>query len=247
MSPESISSFPGVEVCDRVDAADWVRAALRPWTRGQLLHVSSLVPAEYPAHGRILHAARMASSYEHVRWAVIAAQTGRILDAGTRFNELVGWDDSAGRQSPPEPWELPNDGSLLPDECAAVADVLARHTTTPDTCWFCMWEGYGSGWPVLNRLGEWAPRVALEYRNCLLFRGPVRAATAFRSEPWFQSPTLWWPDDRAWCVATELDGYSTYLGATPEALRALIAHPDLEVLECTAEQEIDPSPYPLRS
>jgi hypothetical protein len=77
----------------------------------------------------------------------------------------------------------------------------------------------------------------------LLFHGPVTGATAFRSEPWFQSPTLWWPDDRAWCVASELDIYSTYVAAGTAAVRALIADPALEVLECTADQDIDHGHY----
>jgi diamine N-acetyltransferase len=141
-------------------------------------------------------------------------------------------------RAPPEPSGEPERGSLLPDECAAVADVLARRTTTPDGCWFCMWEGYGTAWIVLNHLSETAPRVALEHRNCVLFHGPISAATAFRAGPFFQSPIVWWPDDRAWCVASELDIHSTYVAAQPAALRALIDHPALEVLECTAEEDI---------
>jgi hypothetical protein len=89
-----------------------------------------------------------------------------------------------------------------------------------------------------------APQVHLENRDCILFRGPVTAATAFRSEPMYQSPTLWWPTDRAWCVASELDIYSTYVAAPAAALHALIDHPALEVLECTAEQGIDKGQNP---
>jgi hypothetical protein len=233
-----------VDLCDQVEPADWLRASLRPWTDGQLLHVSSLVPVDYPAHGRILHRARSRS--RDLRWGEIAAVTGQTLRAETRYNQLVGWHPDAHHQTPPWPWGQPNPGSLLPDECAAVAEVLAGHTTTPNECWFCLWDGYGTGWPVLNRLGERAPRVVLEHRNCLLFRGPVAAATAFSSEPWFQSPTWWWPTDRAWCVASELDIFSTYVAAEPASLRALMEHPTLEVLECAPEQEIDPSPYPPR-
>jgi hypothetical protein len=225
---------------DDVEPAEWIRAALRPWTNGQLLRISSLVPAGYPTHGRILHRAWNAS--RDVRWREIAAANGRQLHAETRYNELVGWVPDAQHQSPPSPWGQPYRGSLRPSECVAVAEVLAGHTTTPDECWFCLWEGYGT--PVLNRLAETAPRVMLENRNCLLFRGRVAAASAFRSEPWFQSPTLWWPEDRAWCVASEVDIFSTYFAGTPESLRALMDHRNLEVLECTAEQEIDLSPYP---
>jgi hypothetical protein len=119
--------------------------------------------------------------------------------------------------------------------------VLARNTATPDQCWFCVWEGYG--WPALNRLREHPSRAALEHRNCFLFRGAVSAAGAFRSEVWFQSPTLWWPEDRAWCVASELDIYSTYVAASTTAVRALIDHAALEVLECTSDQDIDHGPY----
>jgi hypothetical protein len=235
-------AFPGVVQSDDVDTADWLRRALRPWTNRGIHHVATLVPAEYPAHARILH--RASTRTGEVRWADIAARTSQPFTAATSYRELVGWHPDADHQSPPEPWLAPMDGSLRPDECAAVADVLARHTATPNDCWFCVWEGYG--WTELSRLAEGRPRVVLEHRNCLLFRGPVSAATSFRSAPWFQSPTLWWPADRAWCVASELDIYSTYAAATSAAVRDLIAHQALEVLECAAEDDIDHGPYATR-
>jgi hypothetical protein len=233
-----VDGFAGLTLCDSVEAADWVRAALRPWDLG-IHHVSTLVPARYFAHARVLHRPRKGA--DDIRWTDIAAARGRHLRGETQFAELIDWHGDAAHPSPPEPWYEPDRGSLRPSECAAVAAVLARHTTTPEHCWFCVWEGYG--WPVLNRLGEGAPRVALEHRDCLLFHGPVSAATAFRSEPWFQSATLWWPEDRAWCVASELDIYSTYVAGTPSAVHELVEHPELEVLSCTAEQDIDHGPY----
>ncbi len=235
--------FPGVTLCDDVEPANWLRGALRPWTDRGIRHVATLVPADYRAHARIFHRA-WSTSGAAVRWADIAERSGRQLTAETCFVDLVGWRPDAAHQSPPPPWMPPDSGSLTPDECAAVAEVLAHHTATPDDSWFCMWEGYGTAWTVLNRLAERAPRVALEHRRCLLFRGPVRAATAFRSEPFFQSPTLWWPADRAWCVASELDIYSTYVSATADAVRALVDHPQLETVACSAEQDMDHSPYP---
>ena len=229
-------------LCDDVEPAAWLRVALRPWTDHGIHHVATLVPGDYPAHARIFHRAGTTSG-DAARWAEIAMQTGQPFDADTQYAQLVGWHADTDHQSPPEPWSEPECGSLLPDECSAVAEVLAAHTATPDECWFCLWEGYGSAWTVLNRLAEQAPRVALEHRNCLLFRGPVSAATAFREGPWFQSPTVWWPSDRAWCVQSELDIYSTYVAASSAAVRALIDHPVLEVLECTADQDIDHGRY----
>jgi hypothetical protein len=240
--PRVPSSFPGVALSDDVAPAEWLRVALRPWTEGGGIdHVATLVPAAYPAHARILH--RGGTQSVDLRWADIAARTGKQLDAETTYQELIDWNSLARPHQPPDPWIEPERGSLRPDECAAVAEVLARHTASPDVCWFCVWEGYGSAWTVLNRLSEHAHRVVLEHRNCLLFRGPVSAATAFRSEPWFQSPTLWWPQDRAWVVASELDIYSTYVAASPDAVRALIDHPVLEIVACAPEQDIDHGPY----
>lgn len=34
--------------------------------------------------------------------------------------------------------------------------------------------------------------------------------------PPFQSPNLFWRDDRSWCVATQINFYSTYIGASQD-------------------------------
>jgi hypothetical protein len=85
------------------------------------------------------------------------------------------------------------------------------------------------------------PRVSLPGRDYILFEGPLDAATemgwrvrdlvddvrldagveldAFTP----QTPSLIWPDDHAWCVATEVDLDSTYLGGSEAMARALLA------------------------
>jgi hypothetical protein len=47
-------------------------------------------------------------------------------------------------------------------------------------------------------------------------------------EPSEQSATLWWPADRAWCVATDTDLMSTYVGGSAACVADLLAAPDLE-------------------
>jgi hypothetical protein len=54
---------------------------------------------------------------------------------------------------------------------------------------------------------------------------------------------MWWPADRAWFVATEVDGFSTYVGGTPAAIAAVLASADLEAIAVTAETPIDPGPF----
>ena len=42
------------------------------------------------------------------------------------------------------------------------------------------------------------------------------------------SPNLWWPDDRAWCVATEIDLAWTYVGGSAALIDDVLASAALE-------------------
>ena len=123
-------------------------------------------------------------------------------------------------------------GTLAPDELRVLTHSLAAHTQRPDACWFAVWDGYAClhGSPAIaelraadseeppadfpDRAGD-APRVQIPGRSLLLYEGAIEAAARFcRDEPTCQSPNLWWPQDRAWCVATEIDLCWTYVGGS---------------------------------
>lgn len=69
-------------------------------------------------------------------------------------------------------------------------------------------------------------------RTYLLYQGPVSAAAAFCVESWLwkQTPNLWWPADRKWCVATEIDLCSTYIGGSRQLIEAVLGDQRLEAL-----------------
>ncbi len=162
------------------------------------------------------------------------------------------------------------DGELAPEWCDALVAVLRTHTSTPERCWFCLWEGNGSFWSGAHGPGfppdasaeeidgYWAearaqdvllestPRVEMPARRYFLFRGLVEAAGAFEAGGSFTSPNLWWPDDRAWIVITEIDGYSTYVGGSRAAIGDVLASPDLETIEVTLDTHMDPGLHPPR-
>ena len=77
-------------------------------------------------------------------------------------------------------------------------------------------------------------------RSYLLFHGPVSEAEKFHfgDGGWFQSPTLWWPDDRSWFVHTEIDGTSTYVGGSRPMIGRLVGE---QVLESFAVDAEDPA------
>ena len=67
----------------------------------------------------------------------------------------------------------------------------------------------------------------------LLLAGAIRAVgtSSLRVAPGWQSPNLWWPDDRAWCVSTEIDLMSTYVGGSRGCIQAIVEHRQLEAAE----------------
>jgi hypothetical protein len=65
----------------------------------------------------------------------------------------------------------------------------------------------------------------------MLYSGPIEAALASLDLPFdTPSPNLWWPEDRAWIVLTEIDYAWTYVGGTAAHIETLLASDTLEVL-----------------
>jgi hypothetical protein len=113
---------------------------------------------------------------------------------------------------------------------ADVARVAASHTTTPERCWFGIWEGHGfdRNGEVRARLRQ-IPTVDLPHRSYYLLQGDVLAASAIE-EPGgrgatasYRQPDLWWPHDRAWFIATDVDFWSTFIGGDARLVQAIVA------------------------
>jgi hypothetical protein len=157
---------------------------------------------------------------------VVAYEARRIVHPEMQFHMI---SRPVGQPAPEgyNPGMGPSWGSLPVPERLALVDVLRPATTSPDHCWFCLWEGHGD----LDDQGV-AERVQLPGRDYLFYAGPVEMALESPPglEAWDQAPNLWWPDDRAWCVATEIDYAWTYVGGTSRLIDRLLADERLEAL-----------------
>jgi hypothetical protein len=194
-----------------LSAADWVVAGIGPFGTG----VGSLVPHGFEAYARILHPAESAGG-RPVTWAEVADWSGRTMHSKAQFAALT----RPVREDGPAPWDdEPHTGELSMPLLTALCEVLAEHTGTPQRCWFSLWDGWNSSAP--SPVG---PRLRLPQREYLLFE-----AALFEVGDMPRQPNLFWPDDRSWCVATEIDLDSTYLGGSAALVTQLLDDSRLEV------------------
>jgi hypothetical protein len=240
---------PDVAWSTETAQVDWIRDRLAPFDD---VLVGSEIPLGFAAYARILHPLR---PYPEgvIRWAEVAAWTGRPLEADSEFHSIAFPADNRGG---PPPWNAarPRQGTLDPDDVVALIGILRQHTSTPERCWFCLWDGYGWGGsavavfrtseepaspprapvdPIPPQVRE-GRKVEMAERSYFLYAGPIDDALAFTRHR-SQTPNLFWPDDRAWCVASEIDRTSSYLGGSFALVNEVVGFDNIEALR------IDPS------
>jgi hypothetical protein len=237
-----------------VRATDWLDQRLHPWGPHPPV-VGFIVPSGFEAYARLLHPAGRIfdRTIEHsvpLRWSEIAEARDKTIHPEVQVQALIDNRDEfdcdhwraistgGGEWFPPYEW-------LGMTEALTLVALLRPFTRTTDDVWFMLWDGYGDLGPAktinaipkgtIHRVPE-PPDVPAElvgrtwaYRHYLVFRGPLDAMSK-----WFdwrsEGPNYLWPDDRAWIVATEIDGFSTYVGAPKDAIDHVLASPLLEAL-----------------
>ena len=79
-----------------------------------------------------------------------------------------------------------------------------------------------------------------QHREYLIYFGSLDIVPSLsRYPPWGLSPNLWWPEDRSWCVATEIDSYDTFVGGSAACIERILNCPDLEALPFPIDGRID--------
>ena len=248
-------SWQSLPPSEEVQAADWIRERLHPFAQD----VGSVIPPGFDAYARIFHPASASRDWNpvDVRWSTVASWSGRTVHPEMQFHAIaspVERGEPVGRL--PLSGE-PGLGVLSKAQMRALTGLLPKFTSIAQT-WFCLWDGYGyvtgavtalyafsqgpptAGAPRARRWNLRMPvpkgrgnlpdrkRVRLPHRDYLLFRGPVS-----RAQGWEDGPNLWWPDDHAWCVASEIDLPYTYVGGPEALIDAILAHPAIEALPAT--------------
>jgi len=241
-----------LEYVDDLTPAKWIAERLHPFAQD----AGSIIPPGFDAYARVFHPAmrRVDQTEVPVTWREIADSNLRVHHPQMQFGALVATVGMPIRERRAQPGlfdSWPRTGTLRLDDARALVHVLARHTTTPERCWFAAWEGFGSlkdgSMVIVGVSGAAAEPASPEFyrekptehrtlklpnRGYYLATGRLEAAleTVYGVRCDYQSASLWWPDDQAWCVATEIDFDWTYVGGSKECVAAVLSSPALEAL-----------------
>lgn len=208
---------------DGTQAAWWLEQ-LEPWG-DQGLPVSSLVPSSLLAVCQVLHPWRGSDS-EPIGWQA-ASQLG--------FASVTDFDRSREMFSIPAAEEAglsASCGELDTGVAGALIDNLTNATTTPDDVFVAVWVGWGD---VPAQRFPGAAHLETPGRGHFLLRGPLTGVLSSVAASNFDRPVagLWWPADRAWFVATEIEFEWTFVAGDPMLMEGLRADERLEVASLT--------------
>ena len=223
--------FAGRAVALDTSAGAWLTEA---FARRSLDTVASLVPARFEAFARVFHPAVRYVGDEDVEvpWAAVAAANGTVVHPLMQWGPITGSMEYFENDDQAPLWHGAPARAHLPVPVAErLTAVLGRYTTTPDVCWFGVRQG---GAVIADH-----PTLALGDREFWMINGPIELATAnFAAEPYEQSANLWWPADRAWLVATDIDLVCSYVGGSAECIAELLAAPGLEAAPAGPKQRV---------
>ena len=150
----------------------------------------------------------------HPKWKTVPEQT-----PGSIFYQ--GWCKPVAVDSEEEAFQ-PDEGQLIGPWAAALFETLGRASSAPDLPCFCgLWGGYGvRDRPPTSRF--WI-RMDLDF---LLYRVPLNVIGTWLSTHREPDPTnipsIIWPEDRRWCVATPFNGFCTYVAGSHNLIEELL-------------------------
>jgi len=224
--------FAGLPVETDVSTGVWISSARR---RGEPGTVAALVPAVFEAYARVLHPAIRYDGDDDIEvpWADVAAHNGTVAHPHMQWVAVT----RGPVDSQPPVWDDgPSEGHLPVAVAARLTQVLGRHTGTPDACLLGRWDGFG--YDLTDP--DLPPRLLLRGGNdVVLVRGTIADAVRnLAPEPHEQSANLWWPADQAWCVVTDVDLKSTYVGGSAACIADLLATPGLEALPAAPDDPV---------
>lgn len=208
-----------------VAAGDWIDNSIREFiaTAGYN-YVGSIIPSVFESYARVLHRPSLYNAHSGSviprRWKDIASANQRVMHPLVEWQHLIPSKRELRGQS--EIWNIPPSiGGPDSDTVDGLKAVLKEFTSSPEVCWFAIWEGHSS----LEFVRDSVPLLRISDRNYLIVRDSIEGAGSTLSGI---APSFWWPEHREWCVSSDIDLMATYVGGTRECVNSILSRVDLE-------------------
>jgi hypothetical protein len=140
----------------------------------------------------------------------------------------------------------------------AVSKLMLTNETTHGTSRVITWLKQAAADVLFRRQGEThvaaAPPVTVKPkkfsvpdREFYMFKAPLSIAPTFTQHVFgvndyrldgTEAPNIWWPDDEAWLIYTDIDLASSYIGGTVELVDAILADPGLEAFPANLSDSV---------
>ncbi len=204
-----------------VDLANGLLARLRPF---ETYCAGSVVPPGYESYCRILHPAE-GDHGTLVTWDTIAAWAGRVYHPAMQFEAIATPRPNFGAS--PAPWDGQMPWNLPIDHVTTLVNRLKPYTQHPDQMWYLVWEGYGERARLLAERPQ---------RRYVVYRGDLGDLKHFYEWPRRHPADYWFPQDQAWCVASDVDLCWTYVGGTQRCIEAILSCAEPEAVPVDLDQ-----------
>lgn len=192
----------------------WIIDAIHPFE----YDVASCVAPVFEAYARVFHPAYridMPEPYDPVSWHAVAQANNRIAHPAMEWGSLVG---SWALPCQPGLWDRQPDTGRLPMPTTAELSRVLRQCSNTERVLYALWYGYGGMRP------ENAELIELPQRPMEVIAGSIDDAARPFGIPG-RTANLWWASDRQWCVATDIDLMTTYIGASARRASPLACSP----------------------
>ena len=234
--PPALSREPdGLKLMRNVGSAGWVVDRLTGWTSNWGRLIGSIIPSGFEAYARILHPAKQQSEdgeWHRVSWSTVASWNGKVVHPQAAFHRIANLDPMMYKK--PSWGRAPFAGTLPEEECGHLVGILRKFTATPTRCYFGVWNGYT---PLDALYQNKVDTLKVPGREeFYLYCGPLDGILSFYEWSFFyRSPNIWWPEDCAWFVATEIDSLDSYVGGSAACIERILEHPELETYPTTVD------------
>lgn len=235
-----------IRIPENASPASWIEPELHE----DFGTVCSVVPARYPAYARVFHPGYSPDG-DPVTWESVARATGHRMHSLAQWHALIGSPNPDDLSDSNWSGEQPDRGALPRQVWTPLSHIIAREMHLSEECLCAIWTGWEAFGAWLAQLAIGSPgsaeKVGLPYlslppfagRDYLLIRTKLESVErVVEIEAIEMLPSMIWPEERSWFLATDIDFDSTLVGGSERLIHAIVSGNDIEAWQVNPDDSL---------